>query len=78
MDWTTAKPTAIGWYWRRDTSTPAYRPVEIVWANYMGPLELWMRDRDEMRPLDNVSLEGGEWSGPLPPPTEAMREEGQS
>lgn len=68
MTWTDEKPTKPGWYWRRETTESAYRPVEIVLANYTGPLELWMKDASEMRPLDAVAIEGGEWAGPLDPP----------
>jgi len=70
MNWTIDKPAGIGWYYFRETDRTKFRPIEIVWANYCGPTELWQREETEMRPLDNVEREGGEWAGPLPMPEE--------
>ncbi|MDE2106937.1 MAG: hypothetical protein KGL39_57515 [Patescibacteria group bacterium] len=71
LTWSTNKPDKLGWYWRRETTDSAYYPVEIVLANYAGPLELWVKHETEMRPLGAVAIEGSEWSGPLSPPEEA-------
>ena len=71
--WTNACPTQSGWYWNRACARDPHRPVEVVLAHHTGSLELWVQDNSEMRPMQCVSIEGGEWSSePLTPPKESV------
>ncbi len=59
MKWTEDKPTVPGWYWWRIAGIPLV--VELVF-NMNKELMI----EDDARHLDQL---GGEWAGPLEPPT---------
>lgn len=64
MKWTRAKPTAPGFYWFREEGG-RHEPVEIK-----DDESVLFLGSDMPCPPDHWELEGGEWAGPLPEPTE--------
>lgn len=68
--WSNKAPGVTGWFFYRETNESPCRPIEVVMANYTGPLQPWVRDGSERRPLACMAIEGGEWA-PIPLPREA-------
>jgi hypothetical protein len=68
MNWTSNKPTQVGWYWFRKDRDGRAHPVKIYNAGvvyYLWPLDDYANANLTVR-LDDCS---GEFSGPMEPPT---------
>ena len=73
--WTAAFPTAPGWYWHRGWWTCGAAPLQVVERpNSDG--DLIALANDASGEFDWVDRMGGEWCGPLAPPTEETTDAG--
>ena len=68
MHWTTTKPTAPGWYWYR---THWAHIVRVYLSDDYDQPTLVAEYGDWFMP---VALAGGQWAGPLHPPTDDTRQ----
>ena len=68
MQWTTTTPTVPGWYWWRDTPQGSASILHLGMASreIEGPEILCTDQCEEQATPDEL---GGEWVGPLHPPT---------
>lgn len=65
LEWTEEKPTAPGWYWYQLAYQEIVEVFEVVASRHS------MRVRFGDGSVRSIASCSGEWSGPIPPPTDA-------